>query len=532
MSRVLARPMFKKKAPKRSSKGVGITSGLMDDVAGYAEGGEVTDDRTERERLARQLLERNRDENSDYQTFAEGERPQMYRPPATAPGMVPQPQPNPQQMQAMQMQRMAQMGMLPRFQEGGEVQAPSIWSRLSAPFRQRTGPILDPNTGEPAVFFNPDDPVDRTMGGIADVLALRATGGRMRFPRPPAGGGLEPSTRPGPWEIDRSSGPWSKPQPLPRRAQEPPPPEGGSVPSMPLPREGTSVPSVGRAPAPGAAVSRPPGLNTRAGATDVDSYDFERREATRERISDLTPPPSEERQAEMEMSRESARARGLSKLPYTPEKKAAPPLPPPPGADKKSSLPDIKAEREARKAELAAEADAARKENMWLALMQAGLAIAGGKSSNAITNIGQGGQAGLASFMALEQQRRRDQDAAMRRDLAEREYFLQERRLNMQEPYYTALTERQKMAPLIALQNQQRMMAVAQFNAEKEAGRAWDAHVKNNQAKFLGMPDATLNLERDIFIRENAKRLLKPAYDEIALRYTQGQRGGETSPEE
>ena len=50
MSRVLARSMFKKKAPKRSSKGVGITSILEDDVEGYAEGGEVmVDDRAERE---------------------------------------------------------------------------------------------------------------------------------------------------------------------------------------------------------------------------------------------------------------------------------------------------------------------------------------------------------------------------------------------------------------------------------------------------------------------------------------------------
>ena len=105
--------------------------------------------------------------------------------------------------------------------------------------------------------------------------------------------------------------------------------------------------------------------------------------------------------------------------------------------------------------------------------MQAGLAIAGGRSSNAITNIGQGGQAGLASFMALEQQRRRDEDAAMRRDLGEREFRLQERRLNMQEPYYAAMTQAQAMRPILQAQNQQRMLMVAQQNAAREAERLW-----------------------------------------------------------
>ena len=160
MSRVLARPMFKKKAPKRSAKGVGITSMLEDDVPGYAEGGEVNDDRTERERMAQMLLEQGREE---YQRFSEGERPQMTRLPAT---MGVMPQPNPQQMQAAQMQQMAQMGMLPRFQEGGFVQrqplygwgsrlrgwseptppppataeeTPSIWSRIGSTFKEIYG---------------------------------------------------------------------------------------------------------------------------------------------------------------------------------------------------------------------------------------------------------------------------------------------------------------------------------------------------------------------------------------------------------
>ena len=479
MSRVLARNLFKKKAPKKSAKGVGITSMFEDDVAGYAEGGEVNDDRTERERIARQLLEQNRDENSDYQMFSEQERPRMYRPPATM-GMVP-PQPNPQQMQAMQMQQMAQMGMLPRFQEGGlvkgqvqpEVETPSAWStirdRLALPFRERTGPILDPNTGEPVEFYNPDDPLDRAGYVAAQLAASRLTGGIARLPTPGAGG----MKGPGPWELDRTTGPWSKPMTLPRRATPPAPgpvgPTGPSIPQSTGP--GTSVPKAGR---PIGDVRFPPFAGTRAGSSQVDDTDFERKAALEERLSDLTRPPSEEKQAEMEMSREASRARGLSSLPYTPEKKKAPPPPPPPGAGggKTSDLTDIKAEREARKAELAAQADAARKENMWLALMQAGLAIAGGRSSNAITNIGQGGQAGLASFMALEQQRRRDEDAAMRRDIAEREYGLQERKFLAQQPYLQAQTEYLRMRPEIAMAQLQArrdaQVRAAQFKAESD----------------------------------------------------------------
>ena len=168
MSRVLARSMFKKNAPKRSAKGVGITSMLEDDVAGYKEGGEVTDDRTERERLARQLLERNRDEGDMYQRFAEQERPQMYRPAATM-GMV-QPQPNPQQMQAMQMQQMAQMGMLPRFQQGGEVNAavevPSMWSRIKDFLWNPPGMDRPPTLAE----------MRRDMGRSIGIPALTNTG--------------------------------------------------------------------------------------------------------------------------------------------------------------------------------------------------------------------------------------------------------------------------------------------------------------------------------------------------------------------
>jgi hypothetical protein len=213
------------------------------------------------------------------------------------------------------------------------------------------------------------------------------------------------------------------------------------------------------------------------------------------------------------------------------EEKKAPPLPKNRDQEeggtrspKADNLSDIKAEREAKAA-------AARQENIWLALMQAGLAIAGGKSSNAITNIGQGGQAGLASFVALEQQRRRDEDAAVRRDLAQREYQLQERRLAMQEPYYAAMTQAQAMRPILQAQNQQRMLMVAQQNAAREAERLWQNKLKGD-TQLQMMNPTQRKIEEDIYIRETTKKLFQPELARVSLGANQGQRYADNTPEE
>lgn len=83
--------------------------------------------------------------------------------------------------------------------------------------------------------------------------------------------------------------------------------------------------------------------------------------------------------------------------------------------------------------EIKAERAADRRENALLALMQAGFAIAGGRSPNAISNIGAGGQAGIGAFAAMERASREDA-AARRRDAiqlasAERQFALAERQL-------------------------------------------------------------------------------------------------------
>lgn len=441
MSRVLARSMFKKKAPKRSAKGVGITSMLEDDVAGYAEGGEVTDDRTERERLARQLLERNRDEGEMYQRFAEQERPQMYRPAATM-GMV-QPQPNPQQVQAMQMQQMAQMGMLPRFQEGGEVQAPSAWSRL----RQ----------------------------GIGSAIGLRGRSGQPMFAR-----GTEPEIYGSPIGSNMGSPAMDNPE---FRYREPAMPikdmpytdpmggyTGGMEPVPPTSDQGLgfSVPAPVRA------------------AFGVPVFQGEE-EKPYKPSADMGSPAGDTGGIM------GGRMKALPKLPPRDRTGGGG------GEEKKTDISDIKAERQAK-------AEAARQENIWLALMQAGLAIAGGKSSNAITNIGQGGQAGLASFMALEQQRRRDEDAAMRRDLAEREYGLQVRRQQMQEPYIQAQTEYLRMRPAIAAAQLQARQQGILAKAQMDAVRDIDAIEAKNPLAYStnGKPD---QMKKDIAIQRRTQQI-------------------------
>jgi len=75
-----------------------------------------------------------------------------------------------------------------------------------------------------------------------------------------------------------------------------------------------------------------------------------------------------------------------------------------------TKLDDIRQERLSKEQ---ARSAAERRENMLLALMQAGFAMAAGRSPNAISNIGAGGQAGIAAFAGMEKARREDE--AMRR---------------------------------------------------------------------------------------------------------------------
>lgn len=81
------------------------------------------------------------------------------------------------------------------------------------------------------------------------------------------------------------------------------------------------------------------------------------------------------------------------------------------------------------RAERARSADDKR-QNALLALMQAGLAMAGGRSPNAISNIAAGGQAGIAAFAGMEKDRRAEQ-AGLRRE--ETALLLERERMRAQE---------------------------------------------------------------------------------------------------
>jgi hypothetical protein len=81
-------------------------------------------------------------------------------------------------------------------------------------------------------------------------------------------------------------------------------------------------------------------------------------------------------------------------------------------ASYKLEIEKLKAEREANKAQ--------RKENQLLALMQAGFAMAAGRSPNALANLAAGGASGVATLAGLEKDRRAE-DTALRREILERE---------------------------------------------------------------------------------------------------------------
>lgn len=116
-----------------------------------------------------------------------------------------------------------------------------------------------------------------------------------------------------------------------------------------------------------------------------------------------------------EADRETRRATALSNFP-SPEQ--APATVSPDEEAKKSNVFDAYSTNlEQIKADRAAQ----RQENINLALIQAGLAIAGGTSPNALTNIGQGGISGLQAFGQAEKESRIDFRQAQQELRAEQE---------------------------------------------------------------------------------------------------------------
>lgn len=77
-----------------------------------------------------------------------------------------------------------------------------------------------------------------------------------------------------------------------------------------------------------------------------------------------------------------------------------------------------------------------RAENINLALIQAGLSIAGGTSPNALANIGQGGMAGIKAFSEAESESRRalrDEQRALRQEALSRDEMAQRMAMSREE---------------------------------------------------------------------------------------------------
>jgi hypothetical protein len=148
-------------------------------------------------------------------------------------------------------------------------------------------------------------------------------------------------------------------------------------------------------------------------APEVDTAEMERE--ARRGVGLSTRPSGIEALDETEARREFLRGKALSDM----EQPAAPaaPVSPKEEADKSNVFDSYSTNLEKIKADRAAQ----RQENINLSLIQAGLAIAGGSSPNALANIGAGGISGLQAFGQAEKESRVDYRQAMQELRSEQE---------------------------------------------------------------------------------------------------------------
>ena len=154
---------------------------------------------------------------------------------------------------------------------------------------------------------------------------------------------------------------------------------------------------------------------------------------------------------------------------------------PPPDAERKAPVRDrltirldeLKAEREANKAQ--------RKENQLLALMQAGFAMAAGRSPNALANISAGGASGVATLADLEKGRRAE-DIALRREIVETE-LAGERTSEARAERQAAREDRTLSRDVAALKSEQDLNARYAIAANSEKRQLNDI-IGDNTGKF------------------------------------------------
>lgn len=496
MPNVLGRKLFK----KQSSRGKGITSMLEDFPQGFAEGGEVTSP-TERKRLAMDMLARAREEGFSF--FEEGERPSLTRQAAVggAPAMGPDPR------AAQQLAMMQQLGMMPpRFQQGGLndlTDAPGMMSGFeTSPMMEvpRGTPVLTPSTS-PSGQSQLSRDIEGLVKRQGEVAESR---GRSFF------GGLAQTRR------DLEEAERIRSEALSKR-----PP-------------GSTVGDYFRTLTPEEIAEREA---ARAAAEAKTQAELERLRTVSSRggFPEVTEDPFEARQ---QAGFEGGRAEAMRNVPRReePETKKETPPPPAAGGDRPGvSLPatsgidvlieDIKARREGLRA--------TRDENKAMALIQAGLAIASGRSANALSNIGAGGLAGIQALREGERDIRREQRElssdemrlALAREQAGAERAYREATLGLRREELTAMDDLRKAQaeafrarPGLEMAQIEQRRRAAMAQARIAAEKAVDDMIKANPMQFM-TPKGTIDLmKRDI---EVSRR-----YNAVLPSFMQGGGGG------
>lgn len=181
--------------------------------------------------------------------------------------------------------------------------------------------------------------------------------------------------------------------------------------------------------------------------------------------------------------------------PEAPAKKGeeqGPPMPPRASEREKRSgkggldllLEDIKNRRAASAEE--------KENNKWMALMQAGLAIMGGRSSNAMQNIGAGGQQGAQAYAASEKDRRAE----------DRALFGEEAQVRLtQEKLAESADERAAQREMLTAKEKERLherMLDREGRASDRGIAAINAIASQTRQELRDIATAAENVERDI----------------------------------
>jgi len=194
------------------------------------------------------------------------------------------------------------------------------------------------------------------------------------------------------------------------------------------------------------------------------------------------------------------------------------PLPPEKPASLSSKLSDIQRDRKQRDAE-------ARRENAALALMNAGFAMASGKSQHALSNIGAGGMAGVQSFAEMEKARR---EQGSKEDIL----ALHQAEMEAKTPLYKAQADYYAARPGIENQKIQDRREVAMFNAQKEASQEFIKQREKDALFAQKFSDkATGPALEKAWIAQKARELYPHQYRSLSVGQDSRSQGGIASLE-